>query len=318
MSADPLAKKLFDNSRQDNRSNITYNNNAAATTSNCNPSGVTATVNLHQAHGLMITEDKCIKDVIAASSGHRLGGTDKLKPAATNTPITPATSCMSISMPTTTVVSTTAMSTVTFQSGTGSVMSTTAMTMTTSSTTEDNVPPAASLSTVGNSTSSPALNAGDLSLDGKRKTPMDHLEELSPKRRNVTEDSNINTPAQMEFFRTLLTELSQIKSEVRIGNQCMNEKMEEIRTENNAWKSKLCALESDVSEMKTTVAEVKSSLQTKISERKTEATAALNTVAALNTKFDGLEEKYRTDMLPIEQLKSQFEDHIGNLEFPVK
>ena len=142
-------------------------------------------------------------------------------------------------MPTTTVISTTTMTTI--SSGHSSCSSS-----------------VAALTTV--TTVSTVNDEQNVTADGKRKTPSEHSDDTSPKRRNVDGHENELAPA---ILQSLFNELTQIREEVRSGNK----KMDDIKTENSEWKAKLCTFEMDMTEVKTSIAEVQDLVSTEVVNR---------------------------------------------------
>ena len=278
---------------------------------NCNSAGtrhVFPSPNIHRL-GLGPLAKDASKVVVSHKGGEETAGGQKamtqvgerkgernpktnLHLATASSPV--ATSTPGNTMPTTTVVSTTSISTFTTSEGIGSTSTTSVIMSATSVSTQDD------LNSYHNG-------------DGKRKTPSERSDEVSPKRQNRSKDDE----ASRDVLNTLLKELTQIREDVRSGNTKMEKKMSEIQTENNNWKAKFCSLEKELVTVKESISNVNVTLKAEISDISTKQQMLGATVADIMTKYDKLENNPAEQSAPLENLKSHVEEMIGDIDFPV-
>ena len=151
-------------------------------------------------------------------------------------------------------LTTTSITTSAIMSSITSVTSTTSMTSCAIMTTGCEVT-ASAMATTTITTSTWHYN--ELNQDGKRKQPNENEEVVKAEVRIVNNSSE-------ELIKILLTEMREIKAEVKSGN----ERMEKIQQENNDWKSTASTLQKDMVDIKESVEMAHNLINDETAERK--------------------------------------------------
>ena len=252
-------------------------------------------------------------------------------PVSTNTTLTTAV------MPTVTTVTMTMVNTALTSNGDNCIISATGtLTTTTTSITDHQVTHS---------------NKDKDRKDSKQKSDSEEITTEKVKRRNIhiNDEAISGEISPVVMMQKMFSEIIGIKTTVNTMNNSitlLQNKMEMIQEGNQVWKQKLGLLENDITEVKASVEMVHNlildetqdrqtavnALKNEIVERSVEnqntlqlvktQTAQMKTVKELvkgiQGKIDELDNQHSAAVAPITEIKSQVEEMLGQIDYPVK